>query len=189
MPMVFVTGGVRSGKSAYAEQFVHRLGPQLNCNRYVYVATGVATDNEMKKRINRHREDREQAEHHWYTMEAPYSIAEALQNLQLGDIVLWDCLTTWLTNCLYEGYDRGTPCVAIPGCVDVKIARMKASVSEVNAKGIALVIVSNELQDELPYPDGETELYRRYLGELHQWFVSQAKEVYELDYGLIKKWK
>ena len=62
-------------------------------------------------------------------------------------------------------------------------------VCEVNAKGIALVIVSNELQDELPYPDGETELYRRYLGELHQWFVSQAKEVYELDYGLIKKWK
>lgn len=189
MPLVFITGGVRSGKSAFAENYVLKLGHATATNRYVYLATGVATDKEMVHRIRRHQEDRIASEEKWHTVEAPYDIAGALQNLYIEDVVLWDCATTWLTNCLYEGYDTGNPCVAIPGCVAAKIERMKESLQNALSKGIAIVIVSNELQDELPYESVEIELYRKLLGELHQWFVKYSDEAYELDYGLAKKWK
>lgn len=189
MSLVFITGGVRSGKSAYAERYVHRLGQIRNAGRYVYLATGVATDNEMLKRIERHRIDRLVSEKRWHTVEAPYTIPDALRNLQLNDIVLWDCATTWLTNCFYEGYDTGTPCVTMQGCVSKKIEQMKEALKEVLHRGIAIVVVSNEVLDDLPYTDDESKYYRQCLGELNQWFVAHAKEAYELDYGIVKKWK
>lgn len=189
MALVFITGGVRSGKSAFAEQFVRTLGQQLNSERLVYLATGVATDTEMQKRINRHQQDRKRADEHWHTIEAPYAIEEALYHLKPGDMVLWDCATTWLTNCLFEGYDMGAPCLSQPGCVERKIANMKEAVLKTLEADIPLVIVSNELLDEASSIYEEAELYRKYLGEIHQWFVAQATEIYELDYGIAKKWK
>ena len=54
--LFLVLGGVRSGKSAFAESKIATLseGPIL------YVATGVAVDDEMTERIRLHRESRPQ---------------------------------------------------------------------------------------------------------------------------------
>ncbi|HEU4965690.1 MAG TPA: bifunctional adenosylcobinamide kinase/adenosylcobinamide-phosphate guanylyltransferase [Bacilli bacterium] len=52
MSYVLVTGGVRSGKSRYAE----RLAGEER--RVLYVATGVASDGEMSERIRLHQERR-----------------------------------------------------------------------------------------------------------------------------------
>jgi len=52
--LVLVTGGVRSGKTAFAmELLAHRHG-----SRWIYWATGKALDSEMEARIARHREER-----------------------------------------------------------------------------------------------------------------------------------
>lgn len=188
MPLIFITGGVRSGKSAFAEQLVLKQG-ELNGGRLVYLATGVATDDEMQKRIQRHQHDRHVSEKRWHTIEAPYDIVGALASFHFRDIVLWDCVTTWLTNCFYEGFDRGQPCIEQKGCVERKIALMKEAVMGALQKNVMLVVVSNEVLDEPAAPFEEVVQYRKYLGELHQWFVALASEVYELDYSIAKKWK
>lgn len=67
-------------------------------HRLIYIASGVALDHEMEKRIVRHQADRRAQNIQWLTIEAPYDIANTLHKLADGDVVLWDCVTTWLTN-------------------------------------------------------------------------------------------
>ena len=191
MPLIFITGGVRSGKSHFAEQaaVTHYQNESIRKKRLVYVASGVATDKEMEKRIVRHREDRQAQGVTWLTIEAPYHVNVAFSELVAGDVVLWDCVTTWLTNAFYEGFDTGTPCVEKPGCLEDKLRMMKEAVMTLLEKKVTLFVVSNELFDEPPYASGEVELYRQMLGKLHQWFVSVANEAYEMNYGIVKKWK
>lgn len=191
MPLIFITGGVRSGKSHFAEQsaVAQYQNEPFREKRLVYVASGVATDKEMEKRIIRHKADRLAQRMSWHTIEAPYDVNAAFSQLVAGDVVLWDCVTTWLTNAFYEGYDTGTPCVEKPGCLEEKLRVMKEAVVTLLEKKVTLFVVSNELFDEPPYTSEEVELYRQMLGKLHQWFVSLANDAYEMNYGIVKKWK
>ena len=191
MPLIFITGGVRSGKSHFAEKAAVTLYQTefTQAQRLIYIASGVALDREMEKRILRHQADRQAQDIEWLTIEAPYDIADTLHQLTDGDVVLWDCVTTWLTNAFYEGFDMGTPCVEQPGCLEEKLDILKKAVETLLEKRVTFFIVSNELFDEPPYSSEEVELYRQMLGGLHQWFVSIADEAYEINYGVIKKWK
>ncbi len=191
MPLIFISGGVRSGKSHFAEKaaVLHYQHNNAFHKRLIYIASGVAMDVEMEKRIARHQSDRLKQAIAWHTIEAPYQIQNVFDNLVEGDVVLWDCVTTWLTNAFYEGVDRGTPCVEKPGCLEEKLRNMKSSVQTLLDKKVTLFVVSNELFDEPPYENEEVELYRQMLGTLHQWFVSVAYEAYEINYGIVKKWK
>ncbi len=76
-----------------------------------------------------------------------------------------------------------------PGCLDKKLQALKEAVLTLLDKRVTLFVVSNELFDEPPYTSEEVELYRQMLGQLHQWFVSVAHEAYEINYGIVKKWK
>ncbi|WP_107925898.1 bifunctional adenosylcobinamide kinase/adenosylcobinamide-phosphate guanylyltransferase [Lysinibacillus parviboronicapiens] len=191
MPLLFITGGVRSGKSHFAEKAATRYfqNEPLVAKRLIYIASGVAMDSEMAQRILRHQLDRQAQDITWHTIEAPYQIELAFNGLSDGDVVLWDCVTTWLTNAFYEGFESGTPCVERPGCLDKKLQALKEAVLTLLDKRVTLFVVSNELFDEPPYTSEEVELYRQMLGQLHQWFVSVAHEAYEINYGIVKKWK
>lgn len=191
MPLIFITGGVRSGKSHFAEQaaVAHFQNESYPTKRLVYIASGVATDAEMEKRILRHKEDRKAQDVSWHTIESPYQITNAFDEIVEGDIVLWDCVTTWLTNAFYEGFDTGQPCLEKPGCLEEKLSMMKAGVESLLAKKVTIFVVSNELFDEPFYKSMEVEYYRQMLGKLHQWFVSVATEAYEMNYGIVKRWK
>ena len=60
-PVILVTGGVRSGKSRYAE------GRLKDSARVVYIATARCLDSEMERRIQLHQQGRPA---HWVTAEA-----------------------------------------------------------------------------------------------------------------------
>jgi len=88
--LVFLTGPVRSGKSARAVEIAHGWGEGV-----VFVATyGVdPADAEMAERVRRHRAERPAG---WRTLEAPADVAAALAVLSpppagvvLDSIVLW----------------------------------------------------------------------------------------------------
>lgn len=90
-----VLGGVRSGKSRWAERMALESGLPVT-----YLATALPGDPEMEARIAAHRERRPD---HWTLVEEPYRLAEAL-TAHAGDgrCVLVECLTLWLTNLLLD---------------------------------------------------------------------------------------
>lgn len=91
-----VLGGARSGKSGVAERLAESSGL-----RVIYIATAEAGDIEMRQRIDRHRDSRPQ---NWQTVEEPLSLAASLQaNASQDSVLLVDCLTLWLSNCLHQG--------------------------------------------------------------------------------------
>lgn len=91
-----ILGGARSGKSKLAEQAVEASGL-----RKVYIATAQAGDAEMAQRIDLHRQRRGE---HWQLIEEPIELARALQQAAADDTcILVDCLTLWLSNCLFCG--------------------------------------------------------------------------------------
>lgn len=184
--LTFITGGVRSGKSAYAERLLVAQC-QNQGGRLVYIASGTNTDREMSERIQKHKQDR--AEYNWTTYEQPIHIDEVLSFIRKGDLVLWDCLTTWLANALYDGVEEGAPCIERSGCMTQKVAHLKATVDALVEKAAHVVIVSNEVLDELPSTYEEVEIYRKWLGQLHQLFVEKAHTAIEMEYGLSKVWK
>lgn len=98
-PLVLVLGGIRSGKSAYAEKRALDLSGRA---RPVYIATAdaaqSAADPEMAARIRRHRARRG---NRWQLVEAPHDLAATLDGAGAnGTAILVDCLTLWLGNLL-----------------------------------------------------------------------------------------
>jgi adenosylcobinamide kinase/adenosylcobinamide-phosphate guanylyltransferase len=94
-PSLLIVGGARSGKSRYA---VQRFSPDA---RIVFVATAEARDEDMYKRIARHRAERPPS---WRTIEEPFDIVSRLSSVDgTCDGVLVDCLTLWVSNLLLRG--------------------------------------------------------------------------------------
>ena len=92
---ILITGGVRSGKSVYAERLLAGRAD------VTYVATGPvpdpATDPEWEARVAAHKNRRSPLG--WTTVET----ADPARILRGADgPVLLDCLGTWLTACLDE---------------------------------------------------------------------------------------
>ena len=93
----FITGGARSGKSAYAEQLAAALERAVT-----YVATAEAGDPEMAERIARHRQRRPAS---WTTIEEPRAVADLLERIGQQDrTILIDCLTLLITNLIYQDW-------------------------------------------------------------------------------------
>lgn len=183
--LVFVSGGVRSGKTAFAENW---LGNHAN-GRLVYVATGRPVDGEMNERIRHHRQDRAARPELWETIERPADLPGILPLIRDGDGLLIDCITTWLANEMYEGIESGLPCHQRPGCLENKVGALLNALSEMTEKSSAVVVVSNEVLDE-PLPATEDiRAYSEMLGRIHQQLVSMADLAYEMDAGLPLLWK
>src|SRR5256885_4045350 len=88
-----VLGGVRSGKSRYAETLARAHGGSVTV-----IATATADDEEMRARITAHRA-RRPAE--WTVVEEPICLADALRAAASpSGIVVIECLTLWLANLL-----------------------------------------------------------------------------------------
>ena len=184
--LTFITGGVRSGKSAFAERQLVEKAEEYG-GRLVYIASGTATDAEMKKRIETHRQDR--ADYNWLTIEKPANLEEVVPFIQKNDFVLWDCLTTWLANELYVGWETGMPCIQIAGCMEQKEIELYKTIESIITKASEFVIVSNEVLDDLPLQNTETKTYCRWLGVIHQKLVKQANNAIEMEYGMPSFWK
>lgn len=168
--MIFISGGVRSGKSAFAETCAQSLAERYQ-QPLVYAATAVAFDEEMQQRIQRHQYDR--AMHQWQTIEVPYHLQPLYD---VDGIILLECVTTWVSNILYK----------YPTTWHHYIEQFKTLCLH---KKETLIIVSNELLHEVPSKYAETEQYRQILGKLHQWLVQESDAAYACTFGHIHQWK
>ena len=144
-----ILGGIRSGKSAYAERLA-AAEPELDApaRPVIYIATGVAVDDAMAARIRRHRERRPA---HWQTIEAPLNPVGGLREAHRATaavsepasgppLVLLDSLDGWVSNLLLE--HEGTPAAELEARVAGAAWRFAAFVGELPADAI---IVSSEV--------------------------------------------
>lgn len=100
--LIFILGGARSGKSAYAEAWARD-----QAERVLFVATAQALDEEMAARIAHHRARRPP---HWRTLEASQAVGSAiLSALDDAQVVIVDCLTLLATNVLMSLPDDPNP--------------------------------------------------------------------------------
>lgn len=90
MSLILVTGGVRSGKSRFAEELAEKTSESV-----IYVATGEAWDEEMTARIERHQARRPA---NWGCVEVGGQLTESLAACTRYEVVLIDCLSTWVSN-------------------------------------------------------------------------------------------
>jgi adenosylcobinamide kinase/adenosylcobinamide-phosphate guanylyltransferase len=100
-PFVYVSGGCRSGKSAYAQRVAESLSPAC-----LYLATARPRDAEMRRRVALHKQARGPA---WKTLEIvpeqafshPDGIGVRLAPALRPDAcILLDCLTLWVSACM-----------------------------------------------------------------------------------------
>lgn len=97
--VILVTGGCRSGKSAFAERLA-----LSHPGEHRYIATCHVFDEEMAERVRRHRARR--SADGWVTVEEEYELAEALAKCPPESTVLVDCLTLWINNLMYRAERR-----------------------------------------------------------------------------------
>jgi Adenosyl cobinamide kinase/adenosyl cobinamide phosphate guanylyltransferase len=85
---ILVLGGIRSGKSEYAESCLAEE------ERVVYVAAAQVPDAEMQERIARHRMRRSET---WETREDPFDWAATVR-ASVGKTPLLESVGTWISN-------------------------------------------------------------------------------------------
>lgn len=94
-----ILGGARSGKSHFAKQSAEELARNSNAE-LIYLATATAEDEEMANRIEKHQRDRST---HWNLVEESIDLGAAIRNHDSENtVILIDCLTLWLSNCLHR---------------------------------------------------------------------------------------
>lgn len=99
--VTYVSGGCRSGKSAFALKAANRLS-----GRHFFVATSPRLDPEMNSRIHTHERQRD-AQGDWRTIEEQVDLPQVFRQLEgISDsVVVVDCLTLWVNNLVFRQSD------------------------------------------------------------------------------------
>jgi adenosylcobinamide kinase/adenosylcobinamide-phosphate guanylyltransferase len=182
--IILVTGGSRSGKSAHALRLAEsRPGP------WTFVATCPAIDEEMAKKIDVHRQERDART--WTTIEEEVDLAGAIRRAgavggadmrnaaadgvdgQRGPgaagVILVDCLTLWVNNLMYRASLAGREMTEreVAGLTDEAVRAARTASGTV-------IFVTNEVGLGIVPPDASTRLYRNLVGRCGQAVAAAA---------------
>ncbi|MCZ0754547.1 bifunctional adenosylcobinamide kinase/adenosylcobinamide-phosphate guanylyltransferase [Anoxybacillus sp. J5B_2022] len=175
--IVFISGGVRSGKSGVAERCVRSLA--LRRGAVHYIATANVTDDEIRERVIRHQQERRLQPIQWVTWEQPRNVHELTGQFRSEDVILLDCLTNWLANELFheQGWENETYCRQ-------KAEQMLTTITQLATVTKAVVIVSNEVFFGGVPQDIGTYHFMKMLGWLHQRIVQLASCAIVVQHGI-----
>ncbi len=182
--IVLVTGGARSGKSTFAEEEVRKLNKKT-----AYIATGIAFDDAMKSRIEKHVAQRPS---YWTTYEKPTQVHEIIEEVNdTHEAVLLDCITVLITNTLFQdqidfdGIDENT--------VDQTEARIQKDIREMikqfKKTDMTVYLVTNEVGSGIVPENRLARIFRDFAGRTNQYIASIADEVYCVISGIPLKLK
>ena len=164
--VTFVLGGVRSGKSRFAQRIASGFGS------VIFIATAKPSDAEMELRIERHRKSRPAA---WQTLEVPVDLDVAISSLQdpkqLGVI---DCLTVYLANVMSKAQGQES-------AIKEHTERLCSALKETRA---SIIVVSNEVGSGVHAATATGRFYCDLLGELNQRVAALADNVILMVAGI-----
>jgi len=168
--LTLITGGARSGKSAFAEHLASSLALPVT-----YIATLEPLDDEMRDRIARHQARRPAS---WRTVEAGADLAAVAREVPRGDVLLLDCIAVWTSNRLLAlRDDEPMPAVLAP-FEDVLARDVAAFLDVVAARTGPSIVVTNEVGDGVVPPYALGRAYRDVLGRVNQQVSRAAQHAY-----------
>jgi adenosylcobinamide kinase/adenosylcobinamide-phosphate guanylyltransferase len=171
VPYIYVTGGASSGKSGYSLKFFQ------NRKDVIFIATGIATDPEMRERIRVHRELRPRF---WDTIEEPFDLIAAVNNAspeKRGIII--DCLTFWVTNLIFQKTMNNDEILGIA----------RSTAEFLRLKDLCAVVITNELGMGIVPSFEDGRRFRKIAGEVNQIFAEKSEEAYLIVSGIPLKLK
>ncbi len=165
--VTLVLGGVRSGKSRYAQRIAERA------ERVAFVATAERRDDaEMQAKIERHRVDRPKT---WTTIEEPLHLARIIGQASSGaEVILIDCLTLYAANLLEHCGDDPALLQSHIGELCDALQRAKCSI----------ILVSNEVGSGVVPAYKLGRRFRDLVGEINQRVAAASDSVLLMVAGL-----
>ena len=161
--VIFITGGVRSGKSRFAQDLALRLNPNP-----VYLATAKIWDDDFQERVNRHQAERGPE---WVNYEAYQNLHQLpLQNRT----VVIDCVTLWLTNFFVDTENE----------LEKSLAAFKQEIEYLTQLAGTFIIISNELGMGLHADTAVGRKFTDLQGWANQYVAARADEVIFMVSGL-----
>lgn len=166
--ITFITGGARSGKSSFAQRMAETASPNP-----VYLATARVWDDDFRRRIERHQNDRGP---HWINIEEEKQLSASSVD---GQTVLLDCITLWLTNIFFDNqFD-----------MERSLVEAKAEWECFVQKDMNLIVVSNELGMGVHPMEESARKFADLQGWMNQHIASQANDVFLMISGIPLKIK
>lgn len=166
-----VTGGSGSGKSVYAESCV--IINRKSGDTCFYIATMQPYGEEGRKRVKRHRMQREGKG--FVTIECYQNLNQCERQIENG-IALLECMSNLVANEMFGNTTKQS-----------QLELEKQIVGQIERLADAskhLIIVTNEVfSDGIRY-EPETMDYIRLLGRINQAIVQMADEVIEVVYSI-----
>ena len=185
--MILVTGGARSGKSRFAEQLAEAAG-----SRRIYIATGKVFDEEMARRVAKHKMRRGDQ---WQTYEDHRGIDAFLMAQGASyDSGLLDCVTTLLTNLLFDrlgdipqDYDFSLP--DYDSIQADALEYMGRILDGAEQAALPLILVTNEIGMGVVPETPLGRAFRDMAGAANQYLAERADTVYFVVSGIAMKIK
>jgi len=170
--IVLITGGCRSGKSAFAQQIAESLPPTR-----LYVATCPVTDDEMQRRIEEHQSVRRGRG--WHTVEEQLDLAGVFRRHAEHNVLLVDCVTLWVNNLMYYAEREGRE------VAETDVAQQCGQVLDAaqSLRGTA-IFVTNEVGMGVVPDSAQTRLYRDLVGRANQIIAAAADAVTFMSCGI-----
>jgi len=170
-----VIGGIRSGKSRWAEEQIRALQPP---RPPIYLASSLPSDPEMRARIARHRRQRGAL---FATHELDYqheTLAGVLTGYaEQGRVVLFECMSTWVGWWLTCDPDLGR-------CLNQFQLQKEALLDCLAHPGHRLYLISNEVGCGLVGDNSLARTFADQLGWLNQALAQRCEQVTALVAGL-----
>ncbi|MGB9905340.1 MAG: bifunctional adenosylcobinamide kinase/adenosylcobinamide-phosphate guanylyltransferase [Desulfotomaculales bacterium] len=175
---ILVTGGARSGKSAFAEKIALTSGKEV-----VYLATATVEDEEMARRVMLHRQRRPPS---WETVEEPRNLAGVIRRHNSPSrFILIDCLALFLSNLLRETVPPSGEINSLSRAGEERVLAAVRQLGEAIRESAADVLaVTNEVGWGLVPVHPLGRIYRDLLGTANQHMAGLADTVYLVACGL-----
>ncbi|MGL5440572.1 MAG: bifunctional adenosylcobinamide kinase/adenosylcobinamide-phosphate guanylyltransferase [Filifactoraceae bacterium] len=178
--IVLVTGGARSGKSKFAEDYCKKYSGKVS-----YIATAQILDDEMRDRVIKHREQRPS---NWNTWEVNSNLSIEIDKIaKESSVSLLDCITIMILNLMYINEDMDYTIMTMEEINDVEKSikdEIDRILDYVSKSKMDIVMVTNEVGLGIVPENRLSRIYRDIVGRINQRCGEMADEVYMVTCGI-----